>query len=239
MLNRHKSAAGEAGAAAKSEPDPGLEPGPEPEPAPPDMGAATPTQVTVTIVKAVELPAMDSNGLSDPYVEVSVRQRVGGAQKGKTSAKSIIHKTEVRPGTLSPEWNETCMLSDNLSRVDNSHVAFKVFDQDKLTDDFIGECRLELADVAAAGAGHSLVAELPLTKRNGEPIAVRCAGDRPRLFATVKLEFGEVVKEHVVKTTKARWFQTEGVERDYKIESFLGCAHTRAQAVPIPGLGSS
>ena len=122
----------------------------EPAPESADVLLAAPTQVTVTITNAVELPACDANGLSDPYCEVSVRQRVGGAAKGKTKiAKSIIHKTKVVKKSLNPVWSETFMLSDNLKSVETSHVAFKIWDEDRMSNDFIGECRLELADVVS------------------------------------------------------------------------------------------
>jgi hypothetical protein len=165
--------------------------------------------------------AQDSSGLSDPYAEVSIRQRVGGAQLGRTTTKSDIIKTEVVKANLNPIWNEVFKISANLGRVDTSNLTVKVWDEDAVTDDFIGEARLELAQVLAQ-PNCCLEAELALVKRNGEPVAGVKGSDRPRVLITVKLDFGEVVREHIVKEKRARWFQKTGIERDYKIAEYLG-----------------
>ena len=46
----------------------------------------------VTVKKAADLPAADSNGLSDPYVKMRLDEKT--------------KKTHVQKRTLSPTWNE-------------------------------------------------------------------------------------------------------------------------------------
>lgn len=52
-----------------------------------------------TVLRAAKLAAKDPNGKSDPYCRVYL-----GA------ADHIMHRTEVKAGTLNPEWKETFTL---------------------------------------------------------------------------------------------------------------------------------
>lgn len=61
--------------------------------------------------KASNLAAMDSNGLSDPFVEISLH-------------KDLALKTKVIKGTLNPFWNEKFTLHiDDRSALAGIHVS--------------------------------------------------------------------------------------------------------------------
>ncbi|XP_064647761.1 rabphilin-3A-like isoform X2 [Lineus longissimus] len=88
-----------------------------------------------TIVRARGLKAMDSNGLSDPYVKLHLLPR---ASKSKLRTKTI-HKT------LNPEWNETLTYygvteEDHIRKT----LRLSVLDEDTFGYDFIGETRVPL-----------------------------------------------------------------------------------------------
>lgn len=88
--------------------------------------------LTVTVLGATDLPAMDSNGFSDPYCKFKL-----GSQK---------YKTKVQPKTLNPEWKEKfdMKLYDDQSK---QSLYIEVWDRDfPAADDFIGECFVELCD---------------------------------------------------------------------------------------------
>lgn len=80
---------------------------------------------------ARDLPAMDLNGLSDPYVKVQL-----GKQKFRTK---VVKKT------LNPYWGEEFSL-----RVEdlNEELLISVLDEDKyFNDDFVGCVKLPVSQV--------------------------------------------------------------------------------------------
>lgn len=83
------------------------------------------------VVAARGLPKMDTQGLADPYVTLTV---------GQHSAK-----TSVRPNTLDPEWNE--MLSVELDPGDvQSYATVTIYDADAFnTSEVIGSIFIPLA----------------------------------------------------------------------------------------------
>ncbi|XP_077996408.1 rabphilin-3A-like [Glandiceps talaboti] len=91
----------------------------------------------VTLHKARGLKAMDSNGLSDPYVKLHL---LPGASKANKLRTKTVHKT------LNPEFHETLtyygITEDDLQR---KTLRLSVLDEDKFGhNDFIGEHRLPL-----------------------------------------------------------------------------------------------
>eukprot|EP01129_Flabellula_baltica_P007914 TRINITY_DN310_c0_g1_i2.p1 TRINITY_DN310_c0_g1~~TRINITY_DN310_c0_g1_i2.p1 ORF type:complete len:1279 (-),score=344.19 TRINITY_DN310_c0_g1_i2:4-3840(-) len=74
-----------------------------------------------TLIEAKNLAAKDSNGLSDPFCEVTYQK--------------VDYVTSVIPKTLNPVWNETLKLKFN-SFDDVIHV--ELFDHDKHGRDFLG-----------------------------------------------------------------------------------------------------
>ncbi|KAL6197793.1 hypothetical protein ACLB2K_027587 [Fragaria x ananassa] len=88
-------------------------------------------KLVVQVMGARDLPAMDLNGLSDPYVKVKL-----GKQKFKTR---VVKKT------LNPYWGEEFAL-----RVDdlNDELLISVLDEDKyFNDDFVGCVKFPVSQV--------------------------------------------------------------------------------------------
>eukprot|EP01135_Chromosphaera_perkinsii_P009918 Nk52_evm11s1967 gene=Nk52_evmTU11s1967 len=86
----------------------------------------------VEIVDASNLPAMDSNGFSDPFC------RISGPNNFSKKTKTVFK-------TLNPVWNEVFSISP-ISRNDDIRIA--VFDYDKFSeDDFIGYIDYPLYDL--------------------------------------------------------------------------------------------
>ncbi|XP_074640425.1 rabphilin-3A-like [Tubulanus polymorphus] len=89
-----------------------------------------------TIVRARGLKAMDSNGLSDPYVKLHL---LPGASKSNKLRTKTIHKT------LNPEWNETLtyygITEDDCIK---KTLRLSVLDEDTFGYEFIGETRVPL-----------------------------------------------------------------------------------------------
>ena len=86
-----------------------------------------------TIIDAWDLPPMDKNGKSDPYVEVSVRP---GKEK---------FTTQVKHNSLNPTFNETAILPLSPNDIDEGEIVIKVLDSDfPLQDELIGIIRLPL-----------------------------------------------------------------------------------------------
>jgi len=93
----------------------------------------------INIIKCEELPAMDSDGASDPYVKIDIEE-----------LRHKPLKTRVKKKTLNPSFNEEFIfeIERSLHRVT---LRLEVWDHDRFKkDDFIGQMRTEL-----------LVSELP------------------------------------------------------------------------------
>ncbi|OUC42931.1 putative C2 domain protein [Trichinella nativa] len=82
------------------------------------------------------LPAMDSNGFSDPYVKLHLLPLANKSTKLRTSTKWK---------TLNPRWNERLiyygMSKDDLRK---KTLRLMVLDQDRIGSDFLGETRAPL-----------------------------------------------------------------------------------------------
>ncbi|BFZ18785.1 hypothetical protein BsWGS_21822 [Bradybaena similaris] len=94
-----------------------------------------------TIIRAKGLKAMDSNGLSDPYVKLHL---LPGASKSTKLRTKTIHKT------LNPEWNEPLtyygVTEEDILR---KTLRLSVLDEDAFGFDFIGEFRVPLKKIKA------------------------------------------------------------------------------------------
>ncbi|KAI0221803.1 Double C2-like domain-containing protein beta [Lamellibrachia satsuma] len=88
-------------------------------------------------MRATGLRAMDSNGLSDPYVKLHLLPGAG---------KSSKLRTKTIPKTLNPEWNETLtyfgITDDTMFR---KTLRLMVLDEDTFSYDFLGETRVPLS----------------------------------------------------------------------------------------------
>ncbi len=90
--------------------------------------------LTVKIVQAVDLPAMDLGGVSDPYVKVYMLPETKGVKK---------FETKVHRKTLNPFFNQSFEFK-NLPYADtfDKTLMFSIFDYDRFSKhDQIGEVR--------------------------------------------------------------------------------------------------
>lgn len=88
-------------------------------------------KLSVRVIEARNLPAMDLNGFSDPYVKLQL-----GKQRGKTK---VVKKN------LNPQWGEEFGF-----RVDdlNEELLVCVLDEDKyFNDDFVGQLKVPVSRV--------------------------------------------------------------------------------------------
>jgi len=99
--------------------------------------------LSVTVCQAMELPAMDMGGVSDPYVKVFLVPEIKGMKK---------FETKVHRKTLNPFFNETFQFK-NLPYADtfDKTLMFTIFDYDRFSKhDRIGEIKLPLCQVDLA-----------------------------------------------------------------------------------------
>ncbi|XP_003786030.1 multiple C2 and transmembrane domain-containing protein 1 [Otolemur garnettii] len=86
--------------------------------------------VSVTLIEGRALKAMDSNGLSDPYVKFRL-----GHQK---------YKSKIMPKTLNPQWRE--QFDFHLYEETGGILDITAWDKDAgKRDDFIGRCQVDLS----------------------------------------------------------------------------------------------
>lgn len=93
--------------------------------------------LTVTVISAEDLPAVDLMGKSDPYVVLTMR---------KTETKN---KTRVVNDSLNPVWNQTFdfVVEDAL----HDMLIVEVWDHDTFGKDYMGRCILTLTRVILEG----------------------------------------------------------------------------------------
>jgi len=99
--------------------------------------------LSVTVCQAMELPAMDLGGVSDPYVKVFLVPETKGMKK---------FETKVHRKTLNPFFNET-FLFKNIPYADtfDKTLMFTIFDYDRFSKhDRIGEIKIPLSMVDLA-----------------------------------------------------------------------------------------
>ncbi|XP_010635504.1 multiple C2 and transmembrane domain-containing protein 1 isoform X6 [Fukomys damarensis] len=86
--------------------------------------------VSITLIEGRDLKAMDSNGLSDPYVKFRL-----GHQK---------YKSKIMPKTLNPQWRE--QFDFHLFEERGGIIDITTWDKDAgKRDDFIGRCQVDLS----------------------------------------------------------------------------------------------
>ncbi|XP_065318308.1 BAI1-associated protein 3-like [Gordionus sp. m RMFG-2023] len=98
--------------------------------------------LTLKIISAQNLPSMDKNGLSDPYVTIDLMP--------KFIFKNIDKKTtKVMKKTLNPFYDEDFTYHIDPSQCSHisSIIKFTIMDQDIFEKDYIGECYLSLHDI--------------------------------------------------------------------------------------------
>nr|CAD1840141.1 unnamed protein product [Ananas comosus var. bracteatus] len=93
--------------------------------------------LSVTIISAEDLPAMDLMGKADPFVALTMK---------KTETK---YKTRVVNDSLNPTWNQTFdfVVEDGL----HDMLILEVYDHDTFRKDYIGRCIMTLTRVVLEG----------------------------------------------------------------------------------------
>lgn len=90
-------------------------------------------QLVVKILKALELPAKDANGFSDPYVKIYL-----------LPDRKKKFQTKVHRKTLNPIFNETFHFSVPFNELQNRKLHFSVYDFDRFSrHDLIGQVVLD------------------------------------------------------------------------------------------------
>lgn len=99
----------------------------------------TSKQLKIHLISAANLPACDSNGLSDPYVKLHLLPGIAKATKLRSKT---VYKS------LNPKFDEFLQYdgidSDDLAE---KTLRLTVLDEDKFSFDFIGEYRLPLKTI--------------------------------------------------------------------------------------------
>uniref|UniRef100_A0A3B4BBB5 C2 domain-containing protein n=1 Tax=Periophthalmus magnuspinnatus TaxID=409849 RepID=A0A3B4BBB5_9GOBI len=91
-------------------------------------------RLTITIIKARNLKAMDITGASDPYVKVSLMCEGRRLKKRKTSTKR---------NTLNPIYNEAIVFDVPPENIDQISLLIAVMDYDRVGhNEVIGVCRV-------------------------------------------------------------------------------------------------
>ncbi|XP_076370305.1 synaptotagmin-10-like [Tachypleus tridentatus] len=91
-------------------------------------------RLTVTIIKARNLKAMDITGSSDPYVKVSL------ICQGKRIKK---RKTTVKKSTLNPIYNEALVFDVPAENIEDVNLVIKVIDYDRVgANEMLGCCAI-------------------------------------------------------------------------------------------------
>ena len=93
--------------------------------------------LTIYLDKATNLKDEDTIGKSDPYVKFSLEQNNYMRDKNYGDMKSTAKENE-----LNPEYGET--FSFNIPSLDNMELTVKVMDDDIVSDDKMGKCKLKL-----------------------------------------------------------------------------------------------
>ncbi|XP_066564789.1 synaptotagmin-C [Amia ocellicauda] len=101
-------------------------------------------QLVVKILKALDLPAKDANGFSDPYVKIYL-----------LPDRKKKYQTKVHRKTLNPVFNETFQFGVPLSELHCRKLHFSVYDFDRFSrHDLIGQVVVDnLLDYSEGGAG--------------------------------------------------------------------------------------
>eukprot|EP00803_Ostreobium_quekettii_P009566 evm.model.scf_3085.1 EVM.evm.TU.scf_3085.1 scf_3085:3220-3696(+) len=92
--------------------------------------------VIVTVIQCRDLVAMDSGGVSDPYVKVKI---------GRKEFRTVVVQD-----SLNPVYNETFEFFDPRAGhcvTTDDELKVKVYDKDALSDDFLGRQDLPISDI--------------------------------------------------------------------------------------------
>jgi Ca2+-dependent lipid-binding protein len=177
--------------------------------------------LTVHVLRARGLVAMDKRGSSDPFTTLTM------SASGKKEHTRVIKKT------LEPQWDEIFELK---VRDRAEKLVLKVFDKDMLSrDDLIGELTISVKDIEAeiVAAGKAAAEAKGEDAKDGEDSEGGEGGDKKA--GSLEKEEGAVEVEAAKETGEAamvalakeaegvtikKWFKLEGKQQEVKLASF-------------------
>jgi hypothetical protein len=115
-------------------------------------GTRSTVLVTVRVIEAIDVPALDWTGSSDPYISACIVRGVGGLSAGRLELLptiGAIKSCTPKFSTLNPKWNESILLdpADLLSVISDSVLHISMWDKDILkADDPVGYTSMSLVD---------------------------------------------------------------------------------------------
>lgn len=96
-----------------------------------------------TVVRARDLPPMDSAGLTDPYCKLNIITAEATAKYTRWQKTRCVHKTR------NPEFNETLQfVGVEPEELGNALLYVAIFDEDKYGHDFLGAAKIGLSTVS-------------------------------------------------------------------------------------------
>ncbi|KAI1298742.1 Synaptotagmin 1 [Halotydeus destructor] len=129
------------------------------------------SNLSVTVIQAEDLPALDMGGTSDPYVKVYLLPE-----------KKKKYETKVHRKTLNPIFNETFIFKVTYSEITSKTLVFAVYDFDRFSKhDQIGEVKIPLNQIDLA---QTIEEWRDLTSVEGEQGVLM-----PFPLATISLDF--------------------------------------------------
>jgi len=120
----------------------------------------TPGKLHITLVKGDMLRPADPNGLADPWVAIGTYDDDGHFRS--------LKKSKVIKESLNPQWNEELEIEltpGNLKHTEG--LKFLVWDQDFISDDFLGEYSMPWSDKVK-----NFNETVPLKEREGKHVGV-------------------------------------------------------------------
>lgn len=101
-------------------------------------------KLDVAIVRARDLPAMDSMGLADPFCKLNIITSEDSLRSSKWLKTKVVHKTK------NPEFNETLtFIGMTIDDIQTSSLYVVLLDEDKYGHDFLGSTKISLSTLVS------------------------------------------------------------------------------------------
>ncbi|XP_055696209.1 synaptotagmin-10 [Lutzomyia longipalpis] len=125
-----------------------------------------------SVIRARDLPPMDSAGLADPFCKINVVSIDGMARQQRWMKTKTVHKTR------NPEFNETAtFLGMEHEELNRSILYVVILDEDKYGHDFLGTAKIVLSPIYATSPCRISV---PLDAEDQHSIDASLSGPWPR-----------------------------------------------------------